>query len=388
MYLEKFYKRFMLDESLIRETNFNPYYCQIESGLDDPIIIAGRRFINLASNNYLGLANDVRVKNAITDAVQKYGASLCGTPIATGYIDLYKRLEERLAKFVGLEDALIFPSCYQANNGLFSAIAGKEDLCIMDHFVHSSLLQGIKSVGCKIRPFLHNNPEHLNNILKKSKGYRQIFVVTESVFSTEGSIAPFKEIVDISVEYDAIHIVDDSHGIGVIGERGRGILEEKKIKDYQGIYTASLGKALANAGGIIAGKKVIIDHLRYYCSHLIYSTAITPGVLAGLEKVLDIINGNFETISEKMWSYKKRISQQLSDSGFILATGTAPINSIIGGTSKDTVLLAKRFYKNNILTTPFIFPSVPANEGRVRIIAGANLKEETINNVLNIIGKI
>ncbi len=382
----EFYQRLQLDKSIIQD--FNPYYCQIESGLDDPIIINGKRFINLASNNYLGLANDSRVKEAIIKSVEKYGASLCGTPIATGYIDLFKRVEEKITQFIGLEDAIILPSGYQANNGLFNAIVGKEDMMIIDHFAHSSLLQGIKIVGCKIRPFLHNNLEHLKNILEKSAGFRQIFVVTESVFSTEGSIAPFKEIVDLCEQYGALPVIDDSHGIGVIGKNGRGILEEKNINNYQGLYTASLGKALANAGGVIAGKKIIIDYLRYSCSHLIYSTAIVPGILAGIEKVLDIINSDFQIISHQMWRYYKAIREVLINAGFNLVSSNAPINSIIAGSSKDTILLSKKFYEHNILTTPFIAPSVPQNAGKVRLIAGANLKEETINVVLKVIKEI
>lgn len=388
MVLKEFYQRFQLDESIVRETGFNPYYCQIESALGDPIIVQGKEFINLAANNYLGLANDPRVKEAVIKGVRKYGASLCGTPIATGYIDLFKTVEQKLARFIGLEDAIILPSGYQANNGVFPTVAGKEDLIIVDHFAHSSLLQGIKTVGCKIKPFLHNNLEHLKDVLTRSKGYRQVFVVTESVFSTEGSIAPFKEIVDLCAKYDAVPVIDDSHGIGVIGKTGSGILEHQNIIVYQGIYTASLGKALANAGGVIAGKKSLIDHLRYYCSHLVYSTALTPGVLAGVAEVLDIIAAEFPTISNRMWQYRHTIRESLIIAGLKVASGEAPINSIIAGNSKDTILLAKKFYEKGILTTPFIAPSVPANEGRVRLIAGANLKEESINQVVKIIKEI
>lgn len=394
MALNKFYQRFKLDNSLENEIGFNPYYREIQSGLSDPIIIDGERFINLASNNYLGLAADDRVKASAIEAIRKYGASLCGTPIATGYIDLFRPVEERLAKFVGLEASLILPSCYQANNGLFSAIAGKDDLILIDHYAHSSLVQGAKAAGCKIRPFLHNDLNHLKSILEKSLAYRQVFIVTESVFSTEGSIAPLKEIAALAEKYQALPVVDDSHGIGIIGEKCRGILEEAEIADYPGVYTASLGKALANSGGIIAGKKAIIDYLRYYCPHLVYSTALPPAVLGGINKVLDIIEGDgnedwdYGSIKSRMKRYKSLISQGLVASGFKLTESKAPIISICTGSAKDTINLAKKFYENRILTTPFIAPSVPFNEGRVRLIAGGNLKEETIAQVLKIVEKI
>lgn len=385
--LEDFHKRLKLDESLVEKTGFNPYYCHLQSGLSDPVRIEQRDFINLASNNYLGLADDPRVKKAVVGAVQKYGASLCGTPIATGCTDLFQSLEKKLAVFVGLEDAILLPSGYQANNGIFSAIAGKEDVIVIDHFAHSSLLQGARAVGCKIRPFLHNNPEHLHGILKNlkdnPKGARQVFVVTESVFSTEGSIAPFSDIIDLCRKYQAVPVIDDSHGIGVLGKNGRGILEHAGLGGYFGLYTASLGKALANAGGMIAGNPTVINHLRYYCPHLVYSTALTPGVLAGVEAVLDIMAAEFPAISRKMWEYKTRISKGLHAAGFSVVTGEAPINSIETGSSEKTFLLAKLFYENQILATPFVFPSVPMNDGRLRLIAGANLTETTMGRVVN-----
>lgn len=390
MDLNQFYQRFQLDKSLEKCTEFTPYYREIQSGLSDPLVVEGESFINLASNNYLGLAGDARVKKAAMEAIEKYGTSLCGTPIATGYIDLFKSLEERLANFVGLESALILPSCYQANNGLFTAIAGKEDLILIDHYAHSSLVQGVKAAGSRIRPFLHNNMEHLQDILKKSAGYRQIFLVTESIFSTDGSIAPIKDIVYLAGKYGAVPVIDDSHGIGVLGKTGRGILEEMKIGigDYPGIYTASLGKALANTGGIIAGRKDLMDYLRYYLPHLVYSTAVSPAVLAGIDKVLEIMKEDCENILGRLWKYKSLLSEGLSAAGFKLAEGKAPITSILTGSEEKTIKLAKEFYANKVMTTPFIFPSVPANEGKVRLIAGANLKEETINQLLGIIKKM
>lgn len=383
-----FYVRFKLDGSLAGDIGHNPYYLRIDSGLDEKVLVNGREMINLASNNYLGLASDERVKQAAIEAIHKYGVSLCGTPIATGYIDLYKRLEAKLAKFIGLEETIILPSCYQANNGLFSSLAGPGDLIVVDRLAHSSLIQGIKSAGCKIRPFLHNNLEHLEGILQRTTGYRQVFVVTESVFSTEGSIAPFKEIVQLCEKYHAIPVIDDSHGIGVLGKSGQGILEEQGIEGYQGLYTASLGKAMANSGGIIGGKKRLIEYLKYYCPHLVYSTALTPAALAGTEAVLDIIHAEYGGIKEKLALYKKIISESLLEGGFTVVAGEAPINSIRSDSKENTLHIAKKFYEKGILTTPFIEPSVPLNKGRVRLIAGANLSQDTIAEAAAIIRRL
>ncbi|RCK80333.1 MAG: 2-amino-3-ketobutyrate coenzyme A ligase [Candidatus Ozemobacter sibiricus] len=373
MTLAAFYDRLRLDARLAQEAGFNPYYRHLQSGLNDPVRLDGREFLNLAANDYLGLAADPRVGRAIAAAVARYGASLCGTPIATGCVDLLRALEQRLAAFVGLEDGVVLPSCYQANNGLFSAVAGKEDVILIDHYAHSSLIEGAKAVGCKIRPFLHNDVEHLASLLGKVRGHRQAFVVTESVFSTEGSIAPLAAMVEVCERFGAVPVVDDSHGIGVLGANGRGVLEHFGLTDFPGIYTASLGKALANAGGLIAGRRSLIEHLRYFCPHLIYSTALPPGVAAGVEAVLDILAAEFPARRRLLWEHRDTLRRGLTAAGFTVMAGEAPINSVLAGSAVQTLRLARAFYEAGLLTTPFVYPSVPLSEGRVRLIAGAGL---------------
>lgn len=369
---------YKMDKSIAEKIGFNPYYKSINSSLSSFVKIQDENFIDLASNNYLGLADDERVKNGAIDAVKRYGTSMCGTPIATGYIDLYERVEKKIADFVGVEDCIILPSCYQVNNGIFSILGDENDLILADHYAHSSLFEGIKACGCKIKPFLHNNAEHLEKLLKKSSNYKNKFIVTESVFSTEGSIAPIDDIIKLCEKYNAVLVVDDSHGIGVIGKRGKGVLEEFNIKNFKGIYTASLGKAIGNMGGVIGSDKETIEYVRYKLSHLIYSTALVPSVLGGIEAAVDIIEKEFHIIEKRMIKNKKLIEKELKDLGLDIESSKTPINSINTGSSENTILLAKKFYDKNILTTPFIFPSVPENKGKLRLIAGTNLNEETV----------
>lgn len=385
MKTQNFYRQFRLDLSLAEEAGFNPYYPVIGSGLDESLDIGGRRYVDLASNNYLGLANDPRVKDACQEAIGQYGASLCATPVASGYSRLHRRLEERLSGFVGLEDSLVYPSCYQANNGLFPAIAGRKDIALIDRCAHSSLIEGVRASGCKIWPFIHNDTGHLEKVLQKVKQYNHIFVITESVFSTEGALAPFAEIVSLCEKYDAIPVIDDSHGIGVLGKSGKGILEHCGIENYQGLYTASLGKALANAGGIISGKRSLIEYLRYYSSHLVYSTSILPAALAGIDRVLDIVEAEFGSLSRRLHANTRLLSEALKKGGYKLCDSQTPIVSIKSGNSLDTLLMVKQFFSHAILTTPFVYPSVPRNEGRIRLIAGANLQKNTMEKVVAVV---
>jgi 7-keto-8-aminopelargonate synthetase-like enzyme len=377
-----------IDKSAAETLSFNPYYPILRSSLGDPISVNGQEFINLASNNYLGIAGSERVRHAMMDGVAKYGASMCGTPIATGYVDIFSRVEERLARFVGLEASTVFPSCYQANAGVFPAIAAKDDVILFDHYAHASLLSGVKAVGCRMLAFLHNDMRHLEKLLKSVRGCRQTFVVTESVFSTEGSIAPLHEMVRLCADYDAVPVVDDSHGIGVLGKQGRGILEEQHVQDFPGVYTASLGKAIGVFGGVVAGSRNLIEYLRYACSSLIYSTALPPSILLGIEKALDIVEAEFPQLARRMWRYKGLICSRLQELGFPVVVGEAPITSIACGGLEDTVRLARELYRRRLLCTPFVPPSVPPGMGRVRLIAGADLRESSVARALEAFGLI
>ncbi len=388
MSIKSFYNNLKIDKSIAEELKFNPYFPLIESGISNTIKINKESFIDLASNDYLGLASNNEVKKAVIEGVEKYGVSMCGTPIATGYSDIFQKIEKRFSSFLNLEDTIIFPSCYQANMSLLPTIVGQNDVIIFDHYVHASMIQSIKSAGCKIKPYKHNDINHLRNVLQRTTKFQQIFVVTESVFSTEGSIAPFDKIVDLCNEFSAIPIIDDSHGIGVIGKHGKGILEHFDINDYNGIYTASLGKSIANAGGIVSGKEKLIDFLRYSCGGLIYSTALPPSIFFGIDKVLDIIEADFSKLSKKIWMARNQIFDILIKSGFNVADGEAPIISVICENPFETIKLAKILYENHILCTPFIPPSVPPDSGVVRLIAGANLTDEQLDKVITIFGDL
>jgi glycine C-acetyltransferase len=380
--------RIEVDDSVLKNIGFNPYYPVFNSEQTDPMFINGRQMINLATNNYLGLSNDKRIKQAYIYAIRKFGISMCATPIAGGYTELFEKVKNDLSLFIGIDDLLLYPSCYQANNGIFQSVARKDDLILFDRFAHSSLIQGIRSVGCRSLPFSHNDTACLEYLLKKMTGYEKVFVVTESVFSTEGSIAPFAEINRLCMQYNAIPVVDDSHGIGVIGKNGNGILSHSGIVNYEGIYTASLGKALANNCGIVGGSRELIRYLSYFSPHLVYSTAVQPAVLSGIIKTLEIVSSEYEEKASRIFGYASMIRSALSENGFQVANSEAPITSLITRTSEETIAFARILFTNDILSTPFVYPSVPKNDGRIRMIAGANLKEESIERVMKLFRNI
>jgi len=361
----------VLSEDLVlaEKLGFNPYYSKIHMN---------GNFIDMSSNDYLGLKNHPKAIQKAKEAMDSYGLSMCGTPIACGYSELFEQTEMRLSRFAQVESAVIFPSCYQANNGIFNLFCRKNDLIAFDKYCHSSLIQGIFASSAKKNPFIHNDMTHLETILDRNIGkFSNIYVATESVFSTEGAIAPFDEMVKLCKKFGAVPIIDDSHGIGVIGKNGGGVLEYFNIRDFNGIYTASLGKALANSGGMVGGKFEITEKVRYYCPHLIYSTAITPPALGGINGILDVYEQEFPKLSERLWNYKEKLSK--SSAYFLEAQ--APINSLFCGELEKTVKASKILFEHKILSTPFIEPSVPKNNGVVRLIANAGLNMEQVDKV-------
>lgn len=344
--------------------------------------------VNLAANNYLGLADDERVKNAQKRAIDAYGASLCGTPIATGTTDLALACEAALNRFVGLEAGMVFPSCYQANVGVFGAFVTPDDALLFDHYCHASLVQGMQSTRAKLRPFLHNDLNHLEKQLKASQGAPQVFVVVESVYSTEGSIAPLAEIVALCQVYDAIPVVDDSHGIGVIGRQGRGILDHAGVSEFPGIYTASLGKALANAGGYVGGAATLVEFLKYRTGAYVYSTALVPSLYGGTLEVLALLEQEHRGLFAKLQDNTRRIRSALEKIGLPLAPAGAPITAINSGSLERTALITKSLFEKGVFVTPFIPPSVPENQGKVRLIAGANLGEASLAHCEAVLGSL
>jgi glycine C-acetyltransferase len=374
----KFPFGFVEEDKLVKTLKFNPYYQKIDSGAELYVKIDGEKYLNLASNNYLALSNDVRIIDAMKSALDKYGASMCGTPVACGNVDIYQQATEYISQFLELEDTILFPSGYHANIAVINSLVKPGDVVFVDRFAHSSLIEGIRATGCKIKPFKHNDVEYLEKLVQNSVHYKNRFVITESVFSTEGSIAPFAEICELAQKNDVIPIIDDSHGIGVIGKTGKGILEEKNIKNFQGIYTASAGKALGISGGIVCSNFQIIEYLRYSSSGFLYSTALVPTLVAGILSALQILNNEGEILVKTLSQNKKHLFEKFQQEGFNLSKSEAFICSLVSYSNENTFKICKALFDRKILTTPFIYPSVPKNKGVIRMIPRVDL---TINQM-------
>jgi 8-amino-7-oxononanoate synthase len=376
-----------VDKGDVERARFNPYYQEVESGLGKSIIINGKELINLGSNDYLGIANSPELKKAATEALEKYGVSMCGTPIVIGHTDMNRSLEKRLAEFLGTEDALVFPSGYQANVGLFQTLTQKEDIIIADKFAHSSLHSGIALSKAKKRLFNHNNLEDLEGILKSSQDQSRRFIVVEGLYSAEGDTTPLREVLDLSKKYNAFTILDDAHGIGVLGNKGRGVIEREDSMGKVDLITGSLGKAIGCFGGFIATSSEIVDILKYRMGSLIYSTALPPAICAASLKSLEIIEGA-QNRREKIGQNKERLYQELSKLGYNLTPSSTPLFSVITGTNYQTAELARDLNEEGVYGTPFMVPSVPEGRALIRFIPHANLTEDDLTKTIEAFKKI
>lgn len=370
-----------VDKKLIEDTNFNPYYQLVQSGLCRKVLVNGKSLISLGTNDYLGMANNNIVKKEAIKVLEEFGVSMCGTPIVIGQTNINRKLEIEIANFLKQDDALIFPSCYQCNMGVFKLLADKQDIIIADREIHSSLLNGIDLSKASFRMFPHNNVDKLEQLLKKYQNYRMRFIVVEGLYSTNGDIASLGEIAKIAKRWDAFIIVDDAHGVGVLGNEGRGILEVFDVFKDVDLITGSFGKAVGTFGGYLTSNKQLIDSFRYRSPMYFYSTALPPSIAAATIVSLKYIKEHLD-LRDKINKYAKRLYKALKSMGFHLTDSTTPLVSVIFKSAEDTFLATKMLYEKGIYVVPFISPSVPKRSPRIRLTLNANLQEEDIDCVI------
>ena len=376
-----------VDKGILEKARFNPYFMEVQSALDKTVKINNRDIISLGSNDYLGIANSAEVKEAAKRAIDKYGISMCGTPIVVGYIDLNKILETKIAKFLGFDDSLVFPSGYQANLGAFKFLAGKEDVIIVDEIAHSSVIQGARLCSAKLIKFSHNNMDELEQTLKLCKKYRKRFIAVDGLYSTEGDIAQLDVISELADKYDAFTIVDDAHGVGILGKNGKGSLEVKNVLGKIDMLTGSLGKALGCSGGFIATNSKVAGFFRYFCPPFVYSTALPPSLVAASIASLELIQKSEER-RKRLYDNKNQLFNGLNEIGYDLTESETPLFSVKSREAQEIINLARDLYKNGAYATPFVPPSVPLGSSRLRLIPHAGLGHEDIDKVINIFREI
>jgi glycine C-acetyltransferase len=359
----------------------------LESACEPMSKYDGREVINLASNNYLGLANHPKLKEAAISAIQKYGAGSGAVRTISGTMSLHMELERRIAEFKKSEACVVFQSGFAANAGTVSAILGPEDHIISDALNHASIIDGIRLCKARRLRYANNDMNELEHALQDSQAARVRLIATDGVFSMDGSIARLKEICDLAERYGALVMVDDSHATGFIGERGRGSHELRGVIGRIDILTGTFGKALGGAsGGYVAARREIVGWLRQRSRPYLFSNSIAPPVAAATLRVLELLESSGE-LRERLHSNARYFREQMQGLGFDLIPGEHPIIPVMLGDAPLAVDLAERVQAQGVYVVAFAFPVVPHGKARIRTQMSAAHSREQLDQVIQAFGR-
>jgi len=326
----------------------------------------GRELINLCANNYLGLADHPAVLEAAHEALARYGYGVASVRFICGTQSVHRELEQRLAAFLGMEDAILYSSCFDANGGLFEALLGEEDAVISDALNHASIIDGIRLCKARRLRYANNDMGELARALEGSKAARVRLIATDGVFSMDGSFARLREICDLAARHDALVMVDDSHATGFVGAHGRGTHELAGVMDRVDILTGTFGKALGGAsGGYVAARREIVAWLRQRSRPYLFSNSLAPPVAAATLKVLSLLESSHE-LRERLHSNAHHFRERLGRLGFDLLPGAHPIIPIMLGDAPLAARLAERLQDDGVYVVAFSYPVVPHGKARIR----------------------
>ncbi|HEY3850153.1 MAG TPA: glycine C-acetyltransferase [Steroidobacteraceae bacterium] len=343
----------------------------------------GREMINLCANNYLGLANHPAVLRAAREALDRYGYGVASVRFICGTQSVHRELEERLAAFLGMEDAILYSSCFDANGGLFETLLGEEDAVISDALNHASIIDGIRLCKARRLRYANNDMSELEKALEDSAAARVRLIATDGVFSMDGSIARLGEICELAGRHGALVMVDDSHATGFIGARGRGTHELKGVMGRVDILTGTFGKALGGAsGGYVAARKEIVGWLRQRSRPYLFSNSIAPPVAAATLKVLELLESSQE-LRERVHSNARYFRERMLGLGFDLLPGEHPIVPVMLGEAPLAVQLAERMQADGVYVVAFSYPVVPHGKARIRTQLSAAHSTSQLDRVIS-----
>ncbi len=377
--------RFTKAKELIHASLY-PYFRVIESAQDPEVVIDGKKMIMVGSNNYLGLTNHPKVKEAAINAINKYGSGCAGSRFLNGTLDIHVRLEEKLARFIRKEAALVFSTGFQVNLGVISALAGKDDILIIDKMDHASIIDGCRLSYADVVKFRHNDMADLERILKEHKSRKKLIVV-DGVFSMEGDIVNLPEVVSLAQKYNARIMVDDAHGIGVLGKSGRGTAEHFGLEKEVDLIMGTYSKSLASIGGFIAGEEPVIHFIKHFARALIFSASPPPASIAAVDAALDIIDNEPDRL-ERLWVITRKMQDGLRAIGYETGPSETPIIPILVGDDLKAFTMAMMLQQEGIFVNVAVSPAVATGKALIRTSYMATHTDEQLDRVLAAFDKV
>ena len=355
----------------------------ITSMQSSAIETGGSEVLNFCANNYLGLSSDEEVIREAHDAINKWGYGLSSVRFICGTQRIHKDLEQKIAGFLGFEDAILYAAAFDANGGLFEPLLNHEDVIISDELNHASIIDGIRLCKAKRLRYSNNNMDELKQRLIEAQGARRILIATDGVFSMDGIIADLKSICDLADEYGALVMVDDSHATGVIGKTGRGSVEHCDVMGRVDILTGTFGKALGGAsGGFTASKKEVIELLRQKSRPYLFSNSLAPIITATTIKVIDRLEKNPDLL-RKLNENTTLFRYEMMQAGFTIVPGTHPIVPIMLFDAKIAGEFAQKLLNENIYAISFSYPVVPREKARIRVQLSAEHSTHQIKKAID-----
>lgn len=360
----------------------------IQSAQGPWLIVDGRRVLNFCSNNYLGLANHPRMREAARQAIERYGVGPAAVRTIAGTLDLHLILEEKLARFKGVEAAISFQSGFNANLATIPALVGEGDAIFSDELNHASIIDGCRLSRARIIRYAHNDPSDLEAKIQENRGsFRRGLIVTDGVFSMDGDIAPLPEIVEIAERYHLMLMVDDAHGEGVLGRGGRGIVDHFGLHGRVDIEVGTLSKAFGVVGGYVAGRREIVEWLRQRGRPFLFSSAMTAADTAACIAAVEILEESTELV-DRLWENTRHFKEEMRRLGFDLGASVTPITPVMLGDAHLAQTFSHRLFEEGVFAQAIGYPTVPRGKARIRVMISAAHTREDLDRGLEAFAKV
>jgi len=352
------------------------------------LTVDGKNVLNFCSNNYLGLANHPKIVEAAKEATKKYGVGPGAVRTIAGTMDLHVQLEQRLAKFKGAEDVITFQSGFTANLGTIPALVGKGDVIFSDRLNHASIIDGCRLSGAKIIAYEHNDPGALDDAIKEhASNFRRALIVTDGVFSMDGDVAPLPALYDVAQKYDILFMVDDAHGEGVLGKGGRGIVDHFNLHGKIDVEVGTMSKAFGVMGGMVAGKKEIVEWLKQRGRPFLFSSAVTVPDAAACLAAVDLLEESTELV-DKLWANAKYFKEEMNKLGFDTGASETPITPVMLGEAPLAQQFSRELYDEGVFGMAIGFPTVPQGKARIRVMISAAHDNDDLGKGLDAFAKV
>ena len=377
-----FYTRLQKEIQEIKDAGLYKQERIIESDQGAEITVNGRKVLNFCANNYLGLSSHPRVIEAAHKTIDQRGYGMSSVRFICGTQDIHKELEEKLSKFLGTEDTILYVACFDANGGVFEPLLGEDDAIISDELNHASIIDGVRLCKARRGRYKHNDMADLETQLKANMDARTRIIVTDSVFSMDGTIAQLDKVCDLADKYDALVMIDESHSSGFMGATGRGVHELCGVMGRIDIITGTMGKALGGAsGGFTSGKKEIVDMLRQRSRPYLFSNSLAPSIVGATIAVLDMLSET-TALRDKLEDNTLYFRKQMTDAGFDIKPGTHPICPLMLYDAVIAQKFAARMLEEGIYVTGFFYPVVPKGQARIRVQISAGHERHHLDKAI------